>query len=363
MSLHLTTRIDTAAIRRDYPLAAVVARYGVALRPCGTRRWIGRCPFHDDHEPSLVIYADDPRDEHFHCFGCRAHGDVTRFVELAERLPFRAAVATLTGGATPPLVVADIPRTPSSRTPGGPAGIRDPVERACLAVAVDLYHRRLLADPAALAYCRERGLDIATVTRCHVGYVAGGELIAALRRRGLPLAAAARAGLLDRRGVERLAGRLVVPEIREDGPLWLIGRTVEDATSPRYLGLPGRKPLLGWAEVRGRSPIVVTEGVIDRLVLSGWGVPAVALAGTHARPEVLAALARFPRVGLLLDADAAGRAATATLRAALGTRAIPIPLPAGVKDVADLAPHPDGRAILAHTLADVAALHLQAPAA
>lgn len=237
------------------------------------------------------------------------------------------------------------------------------MERACLAVAVDLYHRRLLADPTALAYCRARGLDAATLSRCQVGYAAGGDLTAALRRRGLPLAAATRAGLLDRHGEERLAGRLVVPEIREDGPLWLIGRSLVEATSPRYLGLPGCKPLLGWAEARGWSAIVVTEGVIDRLVLSGWGVPAVALAGTHARPEVLAALAHFPRVWLLLDADAAGLAATSALRAALGARAVPIPLPAGVKDVAELAPRADGRAILARTLTETLPQSREAPAA
>ena len=30
------------------------------------------CPFHDDHNPSLQIYADG----HFHCFACNAHGDI-----------------------------------------------------------------------------------------------------------------------------------------------------------------------------------------------------------------------------------------------------------------------------------------------
>ena len=30
-----------------------------------------RCPFHADRTPSLKLYGD-----HFHCFGCGAHGDV-----------------------------------------------------------------------------------------------------------------------------------------------------------------------------------------------------------------------------------------------------------------------------------------------
>ena len=35
------------------------------------------CPFHDDHTPSLQLYADG----HFHCFVCQAHGDVDELPE------------------------------------------------------------------------------------------------------------------------------------------------------------------------------------------------------------------------------------------------------------------------------------------
>ena len=55
-------------------------------------------------------------------------------------------------------------------------------------------------------------------------------------------------------------------------------------------------------------------------------------------------LARFPRLFIALDNDAAGRQATAALRTALGPRALPVTLP-GVKDVAELAAHPDGEAL------------------
>ncbi|GHV02277.1 hypothetical protein FACS189485_02270 [Spirochaetia bacterium] len=29
------------------------------------------CPFHEDNSPSCMVY-----DDHFHCFACRAHGDI-----------------------------------------------------------------------------------------------------------------------------------------------------------------------------------------------------------------------------------------------------------------------------------------------
>jgi hypothetical protein len=150
------TRIDTAEIRRRYPLADVAARYGIALRPSGGRL-VGRCPFHEDRDPSLTLYVADPADEHFHCCGCWAHGDVIRFVERIERLPFRTAVAALAGdetGPRPPLQTS-----PRASVRCGRATVTNdesPASRACLGVAVEHYHRQLLADPAALAYCAGR---------------------------------------------------------------------------------------------------------------------------------------------------------------------------------------------------------------
>ena len=43
-----------------------------AARRYGTvKRGFMRCLFHADRTPSLKLYGD-----HFHCFGCGAHGDV-----------------------------------------------------------------------------------------------------------------------------------------------------------------------------------------------------------------------------------------------------------------------------------------------
>lgn len=328
--------IDTAAIRADYPIAAVVARHGIALRPIG-RALVGRCPFHRDRgRPNLHVYADTAS---WYCYRCGAGGDVIDFVRRLAGLSFRDAVAHLTG-ALPPLPRASAP-PPLPET--SPEGQRPPDERACLAAAVEVYERRLLGDPSALAYVAARGIDRGTLAAHRVGYAGGDELAAALLGRGLSPAAAARAGLLSAGGRERFAGRIVVPELREEGPIWLVGRAVAaNDAAPRYLGLSGRKPLLGWESARDERAVYLTEGPFDWLALRSWGLPALALVGTHARRETLAALARFPRVYLALDGDAAGREATDALRGLLGARAVPVALP-GVKDVADLALRPDGR--------------------
>jgi len=77
-------------VKRGVSIIQVVGQY-VALR--GTDRVLtGRCPFHDDHAPSLAVYADSGT---FHCYGCGAHGDVLDFVMRIEHVTFPQALDTL----------------------------------------------------------------------------------------------------------------------------------------------------------------------------------------------------------------------------------------------------------------------------
>jgi DNA primase len=337
--------VDTAAIRRDFPIADVVARYGIDLRPNG-RSLVGRCPFHaDGGRPNLHIY---PATCSFYCYRCAIGGDVISFVERIEGVGFRRAVERLTGQPT----VASITRSQPARRR---VPIRAPTfpgadERACLAAAVELYQSQLHNHPAALDYLAGRGLDQPTLEQCRVGYARGNALIPYLRWRRLPLAAALRVGLLRPDGGEYFARRIVVPEIRRGQPIWLIGRMIDPVDEePRYLSLPGAKPLLGWDAARTRRAVCVVEGVFDWLALRCWGIPAIALAGIHANRRTLRTLARFDRVYLVFDTDEAGQRSTRLIAQTLGPRAIPVTLP-GAKDVAELAARPGGKLAFAAAL-------------
>jgi DNA primase len=77
-------------LKRDVPIDQVVGQY-VRLRASG-KNLIGKCPFHQDRNPSFAIY---PATGTFHCFGCRAHGDVINFLQKVEHLSFAQAVDVL----------------------------------------------------------------------------------------------------------------------------------------------------------------------------------------------------------------------------------------------------------------------------
>jgi len=71
-------------------IESIVRRYA-GLRQSG-KNLVTRCPFHDDRNPSLVVY---PATQSFYCFGCQAAGDVFTFLMKAEQLNFPEALRVL----------------------------------------------------------------------------------------------------------------------------------------------------------------------------------------------------------------------------------------------------------------------------
>lgn len=346
---------DIDAIKQRNPIEEVVARHGVALRPSGTHL-TGRCPFHQDEHPSLVVY---PETRSFYCFGCRASGDVIDFVRRAEGLSFREALERLGGHrdgrtsahAFDPLNRGgsfDRLRTGSDREQVAPFSERLSLDdRMILTAACAVYHETLLRTPKVLQYLEERGIGLPMARRCRLGYSDGsasGGLRQYLRRRRLSLRRATQMGLLWRDGGETMAGRIVIPELRGGQCIWMIGRVVEEDRQPKYRGLSLPKPVLGYEAVRGRPRVFVTEGAFDYLTGVSWGLPICALLGTQVRAERLAFLQRARRVLIVFDNDEPGREAAADLARCLGQRARVVALPDGVKDLNELGRRPDGRA-------------------
>ena len=77
-------------IKEHVPIADLVGRY-VALRQSGAALR-GLCPFHEDGNPSLMVYPETGR---FRCYGCGRHGDVITFIAGIEELPFLRALDRL----------------------------------------------------------------------------------------------------------------------------------------------------------------------------------------------------------------------------------------------------------------------------
>ena len=70
-------------VKKCVDMTAVAEHYGIAVR----RNGFTNCIFHSDRHPSMKLYKD-----HYHCFGCGAHGDVISFTaKLFGLAPYEAA--------------------------------------------------------------------------------------------------------------------------------------------------------------------------------------------------------------------------------------------------------------------------------
>jgi DNA primase len=127
---------------------------------------IGRCPFHDDKTPSLVV---TPSKNLWHCLGaCQSGGSVIDWVMRAEGVSFRHAAELLLNDSIP-LAACDAggslpPKRSSVRKLAAPIE-RDAADARLLRQVVGYYHETLLGSPDALDYLQRRGIGSAEAVK------------------------------------------------------------------------------------------------------------------------------------------------------------------------------------------------------
>lgn len=328
--------VDVGAVRRRHPIEEVVAEAGIELRRTG-RGYLGCCPFHEDHTPSMSVAGVPDR---FHCFGCGASGDAIDFIGRLHGLGFREAVAFLEDPSRMPLTpLPHAQRVPApARLPAAPE-LASERAHAINGLAWQWYSRPV-PHAYALAYLRHhRGIDLDTAERelgqPLVGHSGNGwtGLTDHLREHGvtddellaLDLAQHTRHGRL----IDTLRDRLVVPIRSTEGRVaGFVGRdTGGHPAAPKYRN-PTRtavydKATSVYRPVHGSRPdatVVVVEGALDALAVTGAAaragrlheIIACSTLGTAVPPlqaRHVLALTTGPVV-IALDGDAAGHEGT-----------------------------------------------------
>ena len=141
-------------LKREISVERLVTASGIELKKSGKDQ-IGKCPFHDDAEPSLVVTASKNL---WHCFDCQTGGGPIDWVMKMQGVSFRHAVELLREGI-PPLAAGAVKPVRQSTTPKLAAPVAaDADDRALLQQVVGYYHETLKQSPEALAYLQARGL-------------------------------------------------------------------------------------------------------------------------------------------------------------------------------------------------------------
>ncbi|MFN8588018.1 MAG: DNA primase [Candidatus Eisenbacteria bacterium] len=324
-------------VRAASDIVEVIGQH-VPLKRSG-RNWMGVCPFHQEKSPSFSVNAER---QFYHCFGCKAGGDVFKYIQETEKVGFLEAVELLSRRAG----IA----VPERRSTGG--GTRAPLLEA-LDAAASAYEA-WLGDPStgaiARAYLDKRGITRDTQREFRIGYAPPGwdNLVPRLkgRFRDEVLLEARLAGRKEgaRSIYDWFRNRLMVPLVAPGGAVLGFGaRTMADET-PKYLNSPEstvyhKSQFLFALEqarkhVRPEGEVVVVEGYFDAIALHQAGIRnTVATSGTALTPDHAKTLRRLARgVALTYDGDAAGQ--DAMLRSlgvllAEGLDVVVVDLPAG----------------------------------
>ena len=301
-------RVDVQAIKEQTDVVGLISRY-VSLAKSGAN-FKGRCPFHKDDTPSMVVSAEKGL---WHCFGCGEGGDVIAFLMKIERLSFIEAVARL---------AAEVGMSFQASEDGERQKLRQ-----ITADAAEYFASNLTENPAgqkARAYLLERGYDEASWSRYGLGYALPGW--DHLKRRFGPHhgeATLVELGLLvrgDENTYDRFRDRTIFPIHDLSGrPIAFGGRAFDG--QPKYLNSP-KTPLfdkgrllygLTWARdgMAATRTAVLVEGYTDVLTLQLAGLTnCVGSMGTSLTQGQADLLKRFvDEVVISYDQDAAGGAA------------------------------------------------------
>lgn len=296
----------------------------IALKPTrGGADYVGLCPFHDDHNPSLHVYPDR---QTYRCWVCDEGGDCFSYVQKIENVGFREALEILARRAN-----LELPRHARPRAGGGTS---KPDLYEVLRWAQAQFQRCLLQDPAAeraRRYLAERGFTAQTLSTFGAGYHPDHwEWI--LHQAGTKFTVEQ---LLEARLVARkpetgrihdyFVGRVMFPIRDVQGRVVAFGgRILPDRTDrdPRkYFNSPEgplftkSKVLYGFdvakEAVRRSGTAVVMEGYTDCMLAHQFGMRnCVGTLGTALTESHVLALKRFARtVVLVYDGDEAGQRA------------------------------------------------------
>ncbi|HSI79103.1 MAG TPA: DNA primase [Solirubrobacterales bacterium] len=315
------TRDSVERVKDAADIVEVVSAH-TDLRRSGAR-YTGRCPFHDERTPSFSV---DPAAKLYHCFGCGVGGDVIRFVEEKEGLPFQDAVEAL----------ADRFGVELEREREDPAAEQARKRHARLGELLErtaaFYAGYLWESPDAAKareYLAGRGLGEEVLREFGVGLAPGrwdtvlvrgqraGYSIEELEASGLVQPSRKRDGHYD-----RFRSRIVFPVRDARGRVQGFGaRALRPDQRPKYVNSPEseiyrkRRTLFGIdrarAEITKTGRALVVEGYTDVLGCHQAGLgEAVAVMGTAITPEQVRTLAAYTdQVVLALDADRSGREA------------------------------------------------------
>jgi DNA primase len=333
MTITARQQEDKERVRDASDIVRVIGEH-LTLKAKG-REYLGVCPFHDDHKPSMQVA---PAKQIFKCFACGAGGDVFAFIQKYHNMEFREALEYLAERAGIELTPF-VPARAAEADAAGPALDSPPsgvVSRADLIRAnasTASFFRALLAHPQhgepGRTVIARRGIAPEMVDSFQIGLSPDrwdGLLLTIQKHGAGETRAFFEAGLLKQRDsggyYDAFRHRLMFPIHDQLGRVIAFGgRRLREEDDPKYLNSPETRifqkagTLYGLFQasrsIQAARTAIITEGYTDTIACHQAGFSnAVATLGTALTRQHAAVLRRLcDTVILLFDGDQAGQKA------------------------------------------------------
>ncbi|NGX26607.1 MAG: DNA primase [Chlamydiae bacterium] len=280
------------------------------------------CPFHEEKTPSFVLQTGD---DHYHCFGCGAHGDAIAFLMNHLKMNFVEAVESLADrfGVT----------LEKTEQEGKKRGLDRNRLKEALELACNFYHTLLLHTEEghqALQYLYQRGLDLDFIRTFRLGFAPTirNAFLTLAKGEGISEEILIGAGLTTEKGRDFFSERITFPITDPFGNVigFSARKLKEETFGGKYINT-SETPLFKKSHIlfglsysrqriaKERKAIIV-EGQMDalRLIYAGCNLT-VAAQGTafgEGHVKLLSDLG-VNQVFLAMDGDSAGKSAASKI--------------------------------------------------
>ncbi|MDF9824432.1 DNA primase [Breznakia sp. PF5-3] len=304
-------------IRNRVDIVDIISQY-IPLTKKG-KNFVGVCPFHDDHNPSMSVSSDK---QIFHCFVCGAGGNAFTFTQKYENISFIEAVKRVAdlGNIPVDIDISKVQQPINQKYQPLYNVLQDTIEFCS-------YELRSVDGKAFYEYIAKRGIHDDIIKKFAIGYNPSGnklyDFLKAKKHKDEDIVETNVVRISPQGMQDVFYNRLMIPIHDNYGnPVGFTARVIDGSSDAKYINtaetlLYHKGNLLfnyhrAKDEAKRSGNVLVVEGAMDVLAFEKVDIAnCVATLGTAATMEQIKLLKSLnAKVLLFYDGDNAGQEAT-----------------------------------------------------
>ena len=277
--------------------------------------YFGLCPFHNEKTPSFSVV---PSKQIYYCFGCGKGGNVLNFISGIENVEYIDAIKMMADRAS-----VTLPESNDTRERESSGYIKKLVE--INTEAARFFHEKLMENPDAQAYLRNRKIKDSTIRKFGIGYAPDSwdAVLKHLKGKGYNEKDIMASGLAKKGSTsyyDSFRNRIMFPIIDIRNRVIGFGGRILSGEGAKYINSPETPAYNKSSSLYGiniaknskAEKIIIVEGYMDCVAIHQAGfqncVASLGTALTRKQAQMLKKL--VPEIIIAYDMDQAGRNAT-----------------------------------------------------